>query len=119
MSAWRCNAFDTLCNIDSPIGVERYYLIRSVINYRIVRLHRPYMDRGYLDPDYKNSTSACVEGALAILNSVSYFRSVSKSISWFLTLHCIEAILVLFSECAQLVPSRKVRQAAEPETYHS
>ena len=56
------------------------------------------MSRGYSDTTYQSSTTACVDSALAILNAIKRFWSASVSVSPFFTLHCIEAVLVVFGK---------------------
>lgn len=88
-------------------------MISSAVHYRLLRLHKPYskarnfstiripdchsiVSRGYSDNTYQTSTTGCVDSALAILQSITKYWSASVAASPFFTLHCIEAVLVIF-----------------------
>lgn len=40
----------------------------QTINSRILRLHRPFMSRGYREPKYRTSTDSAIQAARHILN---------------------------------------------------
>ncbi|KAA1472180.1 hypothetical protein DENSPDRAFT_930103 [Dentipellis sp. KUC8613] len=71
-------------------------LLSSGTHNRLLRLHRPFMSRGYTNPKFSHSTRACIASARAILRTQSAVVDYLPSRFWPLNLHSIGAIVVLF-----------------------
>ncbi|TFY71887.1 hypothetical protein EVG20_g1101 [Dentipellis fragilis] len=63
---------------------------------QLLRLHRPFMSRGYTNAKLSPSTRACIASARAILRTQSAVIDYLPSRFWPLNLHSIGAIVVLF-----------------------
>ncbi|KAH8922565.1 hypothetical protein BT69DRAFT_1282146 [Atractiella rhizophila] len=81
---------------DSRLKVQRALGSEQIYN-RIVRLHRPFFIRGYTDPKFEPSTTACLCAARMVLAMQRRLRGESSMLaSWeFFTIHLLASSLVI------------------------
>ncbi|KAM0750481.1 hypothetical protein T439DRAFT_326448 [Meredithblackwellia eburnea MCA 4105] len=81
------------------------HVVQESIHSRIVRLHRPFLTRGYSPHSrFAYSTRECVESAKVVIASQSNIPDVTNNI-WFLYNHALGAAIVLFADLFHAIDS--------------
>jgi len=84
---------------DCPLAM---CIVASGVHNRILRLHRPWMTRGYRDARYEQATRTCVESARIIVDASRHYGMVIRR-QWFLLYHNFGATMVLFIHMLHLI----------------
>lgn len=75
------------------------------IHNRLVKLHRPFMLRGYHDGSpHRYSTQQCIESAHVVIESHYEIMDVTRSL-WFSYSHVLTASLALFADLFHSIDS--------------
>lgn len=71
----------------------------SGIGCRLMRAHRPFMVRGYREPNrFGYSTKSCIEGAMQVLTMLRKLEAAKAPFLavWFLSRHLLAAITTIY-----------------------
>ena len=103
----------------SSAGSRRYLVQQRIfmgitLHNRLMRLHRPYMQKGYDDPNYAYSTRTCIESAYALLDLAKQSPQVLCR-WWVVLVHVWTAGLVISADLVRRTASfsdcRRQREA--------
>ncbi|KAH8929006.1 hypothetical protein BT69DRAFT_1346231 [Atractiella rhizophila] len=84
------------------VGWQRN-LLNGAVNHRILRLHRPFMQRGYNEPLFAYSTKAALKCARVIVASHSEFRESPVRYLWFTHHQLLTALMTLYQDTFHMI----------------
>lgn len=93
-------------------NTDHRFSLESALHNRILRLHRPFMVKGYQQTEFNYSTSTCLESAERILQAHQGLGGSSHGRTWFIISHALGACLCL---CVDTFIRQSRGQAAVPE----
>ncbi|KAH8921811.1 hypothetical protein BT69DRAFT_296154 [Atractiella rhizophila] len=101
---------------EDAISQGQRLLSSELIHNRLVRLHRPFLIRGYSDTRFKSSTVACLTSARRALSLQRKMRdSGSAFVSWeFFVVHLLASSLVIIIDLFRAVEATHLNGPCTP-----
>ncbi|KAH8921813.1 hypothetical protein BT69DRAFT_296121 [Atractiella rhizophila] len=101
---------------EEPMVREHRLLSCELVHNRLVRLHRPFLIRGYSDTRFKSSTVACLNSARRALSLQRKMRdSGSAFVSWeFFVVHLLVSSLVIIIDLFHAVEATHRNEPCTP-----
>lgn len=75
---------------------QRHFILEGIHN-RILRLHRPFLTRGYRNEKFRYSTKACLKSAEKVISSSHKIVDMIRRI-WYCYSHVMGAAIVCFAD---------------------
>lgn len=110
-------AWDPITILTNQLRWQRLFMGITLHN-RIMRLHRPFLARGYLDPKFRASRIATVKSAHALMDLIARGRQISfPGLRWWVVLvHIFTAAVTL---CVDRLLGRHSQLSSEGSEQHS